>query len=276
LIGIERFGIDNWAEIGDFLGNKTPRQCELHYYAFYYTSKEHKSPTPNMIITQREPDGSYLLNQRRWREGWERKERLGALREEGRSKEEEVAPRITGEENKASKQTTKEATRNPTAGGSEPGVGKHLLISTSHQLAGSGDVIGYMPLRGDFNVEYDNDAELILADMEFAEDDTKSDTDLKFEVLRLYNAKLDERIRRKKFIIDKGLVDIRNIMQEERQMSKEEREVYSLLRPFRRFCEGDEYKRLADALLYERVLQQRLDALRNFKYLVPPPLGRLV
>ena len=27
--------------------------------------------------------------------------------------------------------------------------------------------MGYMPLRGDFDVEYDNDDELLLAEMEF-------------------------------------------------------------------------------------------------------------
>lgn len=29
------------------------------------------------------------------------------------------------------------------------------------------EIVGYMPLRGDFDVEYDNDAELLLAEMEF-------------------------------------------------------------------------------------------------------------
>jgi len=29
------------------------------------------------------------------------------------------------------------------------------------------DVLGYMPLRGDFDVEFDNEAELFLAEMEF-------------------------------------------------------------------------------------------------------------
>ena len=30
-----------------------------------------------------------------------------------------------------------------------------------------------MPKRGDFEVEYDNDAELLLAEMEFNDDDTE-------------------------------------------------------------------------------------------------------
>lgn len=122
-----------------------------------------------------------------------------------------------------------------------------------------------MPLRGDFNVEYDNDAELILADMEFFDDEKKSETDLKYEVLKLYNSKLDERIRRKKFIIDKGLVDIRNILQQELKKTKEEREVYALLRPFQRFCSGDEYTRFAEGLIQERNLRFRLEELKRFK-----------
>ena len=34
------------------------------------------------------------------------------------------------------------------------------------------DVVGYMEKRGDFEQEYDMDAELLLTDMEFFEDDT--------------------------------------------------------------------------------------------------------
>lgn len=32
-----------------------------------------------------------------------------------------------------------------------------------------------MPLRGDFDIEYDNEAELLLAEMEFNEEDKDSD-----------------------------------------------------------------------------------------------------
>jgi len=34
------------------------------------------------------------------------------------------------------------------------------------------EVVGYLPKRGDFDQEYDMDAELLLADMEFFEEDT--------------------------------------------------------------------------------------------------------
>ena len=39
-----------------------------------------------------------------------------------------------------------------------------------------------MPKRGDFEQEYDMDAELLLADMEFFEDDTPENIELKNSV----------------------------------------------------------------------------------------------
>ena len=68
-----------------------------------------------------------------------------------------------------------------------------------------------MPKRGDFEQEYDMDADLLLADMEFFDDDTEQDTQLKNDVIELYNARLDERIKRKKFVIERGLLDFKKI-----------------------------------------------------------------
>lgn len=70
-------------------------------------------------------------------------------------------------------------------------------------------MIGYAPKRGDFEHEYDMDADLLLADMEFFEDDTPENIKLKENVIELYNARLDERIRRKKFVIERGLLDLK-------------------------------------------------------------------
>ena len=51
------------------------------------------------------------------------------------------------------------------------------------------------------------DADLLLADMELFDDDTPDDIKLKHDVIELYNARLDERIRRKKFVIERGILD---------------------------------------------------------------------
>jgi hypothetical protein len=55
------------------------------------------------------------------------------------------------------------------------------------------DVIpGYMPLRGDFDVEHDNDAEQVLADMEFSPQDDESERRLKLMVVEVYNRCVEE------------------------------------------------------------------------------------
>lgn len=44
-----------------------------------------------------------------------------------------------------------------------------------------------MPLRVDFQYEYDDDAELLLAEMEFTDEDTEEEIKLMLNILDLYN-----------------------------------------------------------------------------------------
>ncbi len=86
------------------------------------------------------------------------------------------------------------------AGGTEP---QAPALPDLHQI------VGYMPKRGDFDQEYDGDADTLLADLEYFDDDTDHDIKLKNDVIELYNARIDERIRRKKFVLERGLLDFK-------------------------------------------------------------------
>lgn len=44
-------------------------------------------------------------------------------------------------------------------------------IHQGNQNQNGAEIVGYMPKRGDFDIEFDNDAELLLAEMEFSEED---------------------------------------------------------------------------------------------------------
>lgn len=68
--------------------------------------------------------------------------------------------------------------------------------------------MGFSPQRGDFETEYKNDAEKVLADIDFEADDTPSDVELKLNVLKIYNKTLFERKLRKKFLLRSGLFSI--------------------------------------------------------------------
>lgn len=48
------------------------------------------------------------------------------------------------------------------------------------------ELSGYNPKRQEFDPEYDNDAEHLLADMEFKETDTEEERELKLRVLHIY------------------------------------------------------------------------------------------
>lgn len=48
------------------------------------------------------------------------------------------------------------------------------------------ELSGYNYKRQEFEIEYDNDAEQILADMEFHDTDTDGDRELKLRVLHVY------------------------------------------------------------------------------------------
>lgn len=49
------------------------------------------------------------------------------------------------------------------------------------------ELSGYNFKRQEFEIEYDNDAEQLLADMEFKDTDTKTERELKLRVLHIYS-----------------------------------------------------------------------------------------
>lgn len=131
--------------------------------------------------------------------------------------------------------------------------------------SGGSELSGYMPLRGDFDVEYDNEAELILADMEFADDDHPTERELKLKVIEIYNSKLDERERRKKFVVERGLLDYKKHQQTERRRPKEERELIAQMRPFARFQTPKEHDDFVTGLITAMRLRKQILLLQEYR-----------
>ena len=86
------------------------------------------------------------------------------------------------------------------------GLAQPFNIDTLDELPGN-ELNGYMPRREEYDVEFDNDAENLLGDMDIGEKDTSADRELKLAVLRIYNEKIDEREKRKVFARERGLLD---------------------------------------------------------------------
>lgn len=125
-------------------------------------------------------------------------------------------------------------------------------------------IVGYMPKRGDFDQEYDVDADTLLADLEYFEDDTEQDIKLKNDVIELYNARIDERIRRKKFVLERGLLDFKRTQKQERKKTKEERDIINSMKIFARFNTPEDHEKLVQNLLKERMLREVIEQLKYF------------
>ena len=104
------------------------------------------------------------------------------------------------------------------------------------------EIVGFLPKRGDFDYEYDNDAELLLAEMEFNEDDNETEIKMKYKILDIYNARLDERIKRKQFVIERDILDYHKQSLFEKTRTKDEKEIYNLMKVFARFNTPEEHE----------------------------------
>jgi hypothetical protein len=131
-------------------------------------------------------------------------------------------------------------------------------------LPGS-DLAGFMPRRGDFDVEWDNDAENILADMEFTASDSAQDRELKIKVIQIYNSKLDERDRRKNFLLSRGLLDYRKNQQADAMLPRDERDLVRRMRLFERLHTPEEHRLFIDDLLKAKRLRKEIAQLQMYR-----------
>lgn len=136
------------------------------------------------------------------------------------------------------------------------------------RLAGhSVEYTGFNSKRGDFDHEFDLEAESLLAELEFRSDDTDSDREQKQRVLNIYSKRLDDRLARKAFLIDRGQLNIRRTMSVERNRQHEEREACARLRVFARFNRQDEHEGFVMGTLAERRIRQRIEQLQHMRML---------
>ncbi|GMF29393.1 unnamed protein product [Phytophthora lilii] len=141
----------------------------------------------------------------------------------------------------------------------------HVLRGPPGERNGPSQLAGYMPLRGDFDVEYDNEAEMILADMEFSDADHPAERELKLKVIQIYNQKLAKRMERKKFVVERGLLDYKLHQHTERKRPKEERELLAQVRPFARFQTPEEHENFLEGLITAMRLKKQILLLQEYR-----------
>ena len=155
LAGIEKHGVGNWKVIAEFMSSgKTIKQIEEHYNEHYMGIHGYCLPS-KVIVNDKLVDTEETFF-------------AGSISKQGEIEKEEDYNNL----NSCRMSVVKGYSRGEVI---KRDIGKELMSRGSSQnnkgekpaLVGS-DLPGFMPLRGDFDVEFENDAENILADMEFS------------------------------------------------------------------------------------------------------------
>ncbi|GLU08718.1 hypothetical protein SLE2022_256140 [Rubroshorea leprosula] len=242
LEGLEMYGLGNWADVADHVGTKSKEQCNEHYTNVYL-----KSPCFPL------PDMSHMAGKN--------KEELAAMAKGNGEDMKEVESGACS----STAATTAYIKDDPSAVKMEDPQDDRNLRGKKPSSSRNDDpafmeISGYNPKRQEFDIEYDDDAEKLLVDMEFKDTDTEEERELKLRVLRIYNKRLDERERRKKFIIERNLLHPNPFFKD---LSPEEIALCRRYDVFMRFHSKEEHEDLLQTIVNEHRILKRIQELKE-------------
>ena len=231
---VEKCGLNNWEEISKAIDNKGQVECESYYYSFYYKEKDKPLPDETDIIL----DANKNIK--------------SSKLEENKKLYKEIISKISatgggplGVEDEIFPKNNSRSISVPKNGG----VGESVS-----------EVLGARIKRNEFDNEFLNDIEVEMSHLEFNENDKKKEKELqiKMDVLKDYNLILKEREKRKKFILEKNMLDMGRQNRIESRLSKEEYNLLLFMKPFHRFFENSEFYDLFGNIVIEQQLKLML------------------
>ena len=217
LESLEKFGYGNWEAAAEHVGNgRTRLSCERHYARFYQGSATFplpdlsKPPAPrdDNAAAAEPPAAAPAAAPAVAAAGGEADGTGGGDAAQGQPDADGAEPPPPSAEGEAADPAAAAAAAAAAAPvlneRAKPAQGGKTKRTTAQTMPA-----GFMPLRGDFDTEWTDDAELQLGlgEMEFTAEDTAEDRALKMEVLHTYNWTLGERRRRKEFVLKQALLE---------------------------------------------------------------------
>lgn len=263
LEGVEHFGLGNWAQIGSHVG-RSAADCKEHYYKVYIDND--CFPQPKKVDELPIEHIRDMIEEKR-RAG---ARRIAALKSGITYEDEDPYQKAVKVEEKLEETDSGKV---DDAGPSNASVGTktlHSPVNTGQQqgaplaLAES-QQSGYHIKRNEFEIEYDHEAENLIAEMDFGEDDTEEQIKDKLRLIDIYNKRLDERERRKEFVLSRGLVKVKRQQLIDRRRTGHEKEIIGKLRVFARYMPHPQWEALTDGLTIEGRLRARIQELKQYR-----------
>ncbi|KAE9599115.1 hypothetical protein Lal_00044040 [Lupinus albus] len=283
LEGIEMYGLGNWTEVAEHVGTKNKESCIEHYKNVYLSSPFFPLPDMSHVVKKNREE---LLAMAKGQAEDKKGISMGDL---GLKEESPFSPsRVKVEDSHKGGSSSRllsslnSESESGSAGNQKasnsarvkdgPGVIKMEDPQVDRNFGGkkpssSGnegpslvESSGYNQKRQEFDPEYDNDAEQLLAEMEFKDTDTEEERELKLRVLRIYGKRLDERKRRKDFILDRNLLYPNPF---EKDLTPEEKAICRKYDLFMRFHSKEEHEELLRTVIFEHRTLKRLQELKE-------------
>lgn len=254
LEGLEMYGLGNWAEVAEHVGTKNKEQCISHYRSVYLNSPFFPLPDMTHVVGKNRNE---LLAMAKGNN--EDKKGATLFGDHSVKAESPFSPsRVKSEDLQkggpsgrllSAQNADSQVERNP--------VGKKPPVEEGSSLV---KLSGFNPKRREFDPEYDIDAEQLLAEMEFKDADTEDERELKLRILRIYSKRLDERKRRKDFILERNLLYPNAF---EKDLSPEEKAICRQYDPFMRFHSKEEHEDMLQAVIAEHRTRKRIQELEE-------------
>ena len=241
---IERLGLNNWEEISKILG-KGKLECESHYYTFYYKSKNDFLPNDKIINKNINNNNSpNILSQNKKQEN----EYLNKIKQN-------IGYIPFSENNKQNRSLSKNNIKKDQQDKNKP-VNQNIY-----------DILGYWEKRKDYDIEYKNEAEIQMSEIEFLENDNPENININYKNLKNYNNILDEREERKNLIIEKNLFDVRKQISFSKRLSKHDREIFQILKHNMKYLTKEQFLYIFENNILEKNIKTRLNQLIYYKNL---------
>ncbi|AFZ80494.1 hypothetical protein BEWA_033470 [Theileria equi strain WA] len=247
LEGISKFGFGNWKQVAEMVNTvsakqKSPYDCESHYNDAYISSVTSPYPDIKKIRSKLSPENS----EQKLFESFN-----VMVKSYKRFENPDADDRIISSEASGSHSSY-----------IPPPV--DILHSNPNQVKFFQNFTGYNIYRDELENEYNNDAEMILKDVEFEPWDSPSEIKFKVQLIDLYNGLLDERIYRKRVLIHRFWYDFQLRDKEMANMTDVEKMVYWRVSPLLRFHSEDDHMKLTKLLIAKAELEKRLEIVQQW------------
>ena len=243
---IERLGLNNWEEISKILG-KGKFECESHYYTFYYKSKNDFLPDDKILKLNHKNNIS--------------KKNILYLNKKTENNFMNIINQNIGyipfvENSKPNRSLSK-----------NNNIKKDDQDKNKSYNQNIYDILGYWEKRKDYDVEFKNEAEIQMSEIEFRENDNNDNLYINYKNLKNYNNILDEREERKNLIIEKNLFDVRKQINFSKKVSKQDKEIFQMMKFNMKYLTKEQFLFIFESNVLEKNIKARLNQLLFYKNL---------